>query len=274
MFIALDANKNRISIENATKENQYFCPICGAPLTIRATDSLAVRTHFAHKRGTECLDNWTHDMSEWHLNWQQQFPVENREVVIEKNGVKHRADIFINNTVIEFQHSPITADEIAERNNFYLDCGYQVIWVFDATDKVKNTVGHSIDPMKCGENDLCWKRAKREFTAPTPPKVFTFVQYKTYISNSWRQTQEAEIMLLLKKNSPKNFSFIKTYRHMTRDNFLKGFGLLENHNIPSFIQIIISTINPQRPEQPKTAKKSIGINAWIAQNRPKRRWRL
>lgn len=41
MFIALDDYGNRISIENATKDNQYFCPICGELLTIRATDSLA-----------------------------------------------------------------------------------------------------------------------------------------------------------------------------------------------------------------------------------------
>lgn len=112
MFIALNANGERVSIENVTKENQYFCPICGELLTIRATDSLAVKTHFAHKRGTICYDDWTHDMSEWHLSWQQLFPEQYREVVIEKNGIKHRADICINNTVIEFQHSPITGKKL------------------------------------------------------------------------------------------------------------------------------------------------------------------
>ena len=104
MFIALDTNRNRISIENAIKGNQYFCPICGEILTIRATESLAVKTHFAHKRGTICYDDWKHDMSEWHLSWQRQFPEQYREVVIEKNGIKHRADICINGTVIEFHH--------------------------------------------------------------------------------------------------------------------------------------------------------------------------
>lgn len=149
MFIALDVNGNRISIENATKDSQYFCPICGEPLTIRATNSLAVKTHFAHKRGTICYDDWTHDMSEWHLSWQQRFPEQYREVVIEKNGIKHRADICIGNTVIEFQHSPITREEIAKRNLFYISCGYQVVWVFDATDKIINRIEDSIDPMKC-----------------------------------------------------------------------------------------------------------------------------
>ena len=199
MFIALDDYGNRISIENATKDNQYFCPICGELLTIRATDSLAVRTHFAHKRGTICYDDWTHDMSEWHLSWQRRFPEEYREVVIEKNGIKHRADICINNTVIEFQHSPITGEEIAKRNNFYLYCGYQIVWVFDATDKIKNWIEDSIDPMKCRDDDLCWKRAKQQFAIKMPPQVTIYLQYKTCISNPQYANQEFDIMLLLTK---------------------------------------------------------------------------
>ena len=89
MFIALDSNKNRVSIENAEKGVQYFCPICGEPLIIRAKDSVAVKPHFAHKKGTDC-DDFSHDMSEWHLNWQRQFPEECREVVVENNGKKQK----------------------------------------------------------------------------------------------------------------------------------------------------------------------------------------
>ena len=235
MFIALDANKNRISIENATKGNEYFCPICGEPLIVRATDSLAVRTHFAHKRGTMCLDDWTHDMSEWHLAWQQKFPEENREVVIEKDGVKHRADIFIKNTVIEFQHSPITAEEIAKRNNFYISCGYNVVWVFDATDKIMNYVGNSIDPMQCRENDLCWKRAKQQFITPMPPKVTTFLQYKTFTTRF--PNQATDVMIQLTNCAPKKFTFFKTGLYILQDNFLKEYGALSDSR-----ELPISTI--------------------------------
>ena len=52
------------------------------------------------------------------------------------------ADVLINGYVIEFQHSPISRDEIKERNEFYTNCGYKVIWVFDANDKIKNTLCH------------------------------------------------------------------------------------------------------------------------------------
>ena len=140
----LSANKKtgeRILIANAIKGEEYFCPICGEPLIVKAKSSEAVKPYFSHIKGTLCKDAWQYDMSEWHRAWQEKFPEECREVVLENNGIKHRADVFINNTVIEFQHSPITHEEILERNAFYLSCGYPVVWVFDATApsyKIKN----------------------------------------------------------------------------------------------------------------------------------------
>ena len=74
-------------------------------------------------------------MSEWHSQWQAQFPVGNREVVVEHLGQKHRADVMACGYVIEFQHSPITAEEFEERNNFYLSYGKKVIWMFDFVDE-------------------------------------------------------------------------------------------------------------------------------------------
>ena len=108
MFIALNKNNKRVSIDNANINEQYFCPVCGATLTIKAVDSLAIKKHFAHKKGIICYDDFTNDMSDWHLTWQNRFPEQYREVVIEKDGEKHRADICINNTIIEFQHSNIS----------------------------------------------------------------------------------------------------------------------------------------------------------------------
>ncbi len=195
MFIACDENQNRIFIEKAVDQKQYFCPICGEPVSIRAKNSLAIRRHFAHHPGTECIDDWTHDMSEWHLSWQEKFPEECREVVVKKDGVKHRADVLVNNTVIEFQHSPITSEEIAKRNAFYLSCGYQVVWVFDAEDKICNPRGGSIDPMKCREDDLCWKKAKEQFVQPFPRGVNVFLDYSTEISDPRFSAQKVRIML-------------------------------------------------------------------------------
>ncbi len=276
MFIALNTSGERISIENATKGNQYFCPICGESLTIRAMDSLAVKVHFAHKRGSICYDDWTHDMSEWHLSWQKQFPEQCREVVIEKDGIKHRADILINNTVIEFQHSPIKSEEIAKRNNFYLSCGYQVVWVFDATDKIKNCIEESIDPMKCKNDDLCWKRAKQQFAINIPSKVKIYLQYKTYVSNPQYTNQEIDIMLLLTKISSKDFSFCKTMpSYILPNNFLKQYGIPLD-DVLSITDIIEQTkLYVQRKQEQQNKAKRRQINNILWRNRqPKRRWRL
>lgn len=275
MFIALNANGERISIENASTDTQYYCPICKEPLIIRASESLAVKTHFAHKRGTICYDDWSHDMSEWHLSWQRQFPEQYREVVIDKNGIKHRADVCINNTVIEFQHSPITGEEIAKRNAFYLSCGYQVVWVFDATDKIKNCIEDTIDPMKCREDDLCWKRAKQQFAINIPPQVTIYLQYKTTVSDNMYPNQEFDIMLLLTKISPKDFTFYKTLPfYILPSNFLKQYGIPLD-NVLSVTDIINQTKSYiQQIKSKQEAERNRQLNALMARNIPKRRWRL
>ena len=226
MFVALTYDGKRISIDNAQKDVLYFCPICGEKLTIRAVNSCNVKTHFAHKRGTECLDNWSHDMSEWHLAWQKRFPEECREVVVENDGVKHRADILIGDNVIEFQHSPITFDEIMQRNNFYLSCGYNVVWVFDANDRIKNSLDISIDPMECGDYDLCWKRKSPQFAFEKCHRVKIYLDYKIKLTSSEKLDDERNIMLLIEKMSSKDFAFYKTKNdYILPENFLKEYGI-------------------------------------------------
>lgn len=118
MFTALTENNKRISIDEAIPGESYLCPVCSSPVVVKAASSVNIRTHFAHKKNTPCLDNWKHDMSDWHFDWQSKFPLHNREVIVEKDGIIHRADILINGTVIEFQHSPISSGEFEDRNSF------------------------------------------------------------------------------------------------------------------------------------------------------------
>ena len=132
MYIALDENGNRVEIKNAEKGKDYFCPVCNTPLVIKAGEQRA--KHFAHKAKTDC-DTWA-DMSEWHYAWQEKFSSEYREIVLEYNGSKHRADVLAEHTVIEFQHSAISSKEFKERNQFYTGCGYRVVWVFDMREKL------------------------------------------------------------------------------------------------------------------------------------------
>ena len=212
-------------------------------MIVKATDSLAIRAYFSHKKGTDC-DSFSHDMSDWHLDWQMKFPIENREVVMEKDGIKHRADVFINNTVIEFQHSPITAEEIAKRNEFYLSCGYKVIWIFDADNQLKNGYGESIDPVECRNGGLCWKRAKRQFSNKMPQNVFVFLQYKTVTADPKLKGQPIDVMVLLTEVEPKEIKYFNTqisdsqYLYLRPDYFLKDFGLNQDPQSVSLSAII------------------------------------
>ena len=134
MEFALNNNNERIHASNADKMQVYFCPVCHGKVIPRQGKTNI--DHFAHQ--SKCEDTWTYDMSAWHSAWQKQFPEKNREVVIEHNGEKHRADVMACGYVIEFQHSPITAEEFEERNRFYLNYGKKVIWVFDLSDEFKS----------------------------------------------------------------------------------------------------------------------------------------
>ena len=248
MFIALDGSNQRVSIDTVDKTKQYFCPVCGEKLSIKALDSLSVKAHFAHKKGTECLDTWQHDMSEWHYNWQCLFPEEFREVVVEKDGIKHRADVLINDYVIEFQHSPITATEIMERNTFYLNCGYNVIWVFDANGKIKNSFDKDgcIDPAKLKVGDLEWKRARAEFKDQICKEVSYFIEYNTNISTN--PPSNSNIMLFLTELHPKEIKYLPTifpvgdrdkYIYLIKDYFVRSFlPKKDNDNVMSALDII------------------------------------
>jgi len=102
-----------------------FCPCCGAEVIPKCGE---IKTwHWSHK-SKDC-DPWSEGMTQWHLDWQERFPKECREVTIERDGVVHRADVRLSNgLVIEFQHSPISPQEMREREEFYGN----MIWVFDA----------------------------------------------------------------------------------------------------------------------------------------------
>lgn len=222
MFTALTKDNKRISIECADEGEEYLCPVCGNPVFVKAKESDNVRTHFAHKRNSHCLDDWKYDMSDWHFEWQSKFPIESREVVVGRDGVVHRADILINDTVIEFQHSPISGKKFEERNSFYKNCGYRVVWLFDVTDKME------IDDC----NDLVWKRKTTLFSSMRTGIDALYVQH--YLSGK-------DDLLLVSKVDPKEVHYCKTVYPIMPDNFLKEYGGIQDENILSIQDIFKKT---------------------------------
>lgn len=66
--------------------------------------------------------------SVWHRQWKEAFPISFREKTFysEEQGCHHRADVHTPcGTTIEFQHSPISLQELRSRENFYPN----LVWV-------------------------------------------------------------------------------------------------------------------------------------------------
>ena len=158
MLFALDEEKNRVHIDSTLDNRNYYCPCCGERL-IRKCGTMRIH-HFAHSNFSNCNDYWHYDMSEWHFNWQNKFPKECQEVVKTLNGKTHRADVLLetHKVVFEFQHSDLSSGEFEDRNHFYNNLGYKVIWIFDVADKYDAGL---IDNYK--SNIWSWKKAMRTF---------------------------------------------------------------------------------------------------------------
>ena len=250
MFTALTKDNKRISIEEAVPGETYYCPVCRNLVAVRAANSNNVRTHFAHKRNCLCFDDWKHDMSDWHFEWQSKFPIESREVVVEKDGVVHRADILINDTVIEFQHSPISGEEFESRNNFYKSRGYRVVWLFDATDKMK------ID--ECF--GLVWKRETKRFSC-----MRTWID-AVYVQNYLPDKND---LLLLRELDPKEVRHYKPIYPILPENFLKEYGAIQDENIMSIQTIFEQTreyFDEQKRKEAALAKIRYDLNARSLRN--------
>lgn len=131
MIVAIDKDFNRIHIEDAVVKQECYCPYCGEKLSQKRY--IDRRSHFAHYPNSVCKDSWagTYDMSDWHYDWQNSVPKENQEVLLALGEIKHRADVLIGRTVTEFQRSDMSSKAFSDRNNFYFNLGYKVIWVFD-----------------------------------------------------------------------------------------------------------------------------------------------
>lgn len=158
MFVAKDLDGNRIKVEDAVKEVQYFCPTCNAKVEFH--NGSIRQHHFKHWKKLKCLDNWDHDMSEWHLEWQNHFPVDNQEIIVKDDEEIHRADVICGKTVVEFQHSKMSPEEFQERNAFYTKHGYKIVWLFDLTEEIKN---QKIEKTKKAGNYI-WKYSFTTFS--------------------------------------------------------------------------------------------------------------
>lgn len=123
---------NNIKTE-ATSKAHGFCPVCSSDM--RGYAGPLKINHWKHISAANC-DSWFETETEWHREWKNKFPVEWQETIIEIDKTKHIADIFNPNKklVIEFQNSPISIEELYQREVFY----NKMIWVANVIPFKKN----------------------------------------------------------------------------------------------------------------------------------------
>lgn len=215
MRIALDDNQNRIFIDDAIAKRDYFCPSCGAPLLQRKGE--VRQHHFSHQPNYFCTDSWEreYDMSAWHYEWQNRFPECNQEVLLTWGETKHRADVLIGRTVIEFQHSSLSGAQFNNRNNFYQSLGYKVIWVFDLIEAFEN------EKLTCiNEENI------RRFQWTRPRKTFNDLDIINGQVELFFQIRDSEDDCLVKVTdvSSGGFEEFEAAKSFSKDEFMKYLG--------------------------------------------------
>ena len=132
---------------------------CGTPMDVDGNELIwckgnaQTKPYFRRHRGHY------EPMTEWHFNWQNHF-TDSKERTLQMGRGSHRrtrrADVDLNNdTVIEFQHSPISKDEVSARRSDYQAIGKDIVWVIDANQGVQ--VFHLHNPRVFLEFQQLWK---------------------------------------------------------------------------------------------------------------------
>lgn len=203
------AIKNNKKI-HASPKSIAKCPICKEPVIAKCGDINI--WHWAHKSKKDC-DPWAEPESLWHINWKNEFPKEQQEVTIKQIGqfgiinqydihgnvisksnvwfeapenyVKflknykintHRADILTKeNLIIELQNSPLSSEEINERENFYKN----MIWLLNGKTLCRGIKTRN----KNGIITFRWKH---------PPKSWWEAKKPIYIDFSDTQQEEGK----------------------------------------------------------------------------------
>lgn len=232
MFRANDINGNSIFIDDANKNNKYFCPACNEPLILKIFGTRKKHC-FSHYPRTTCKDNWNYEpMSEWHSNWQNYFDKENQEIWIKGENEVHRADVSIRNYIIEFQHSAISSIEFNKRNKFYTSCNKNVVWIFD----IKNQISINDDGTFNWEKKNIFENTFVDFINYNN-KISVFFEIEKIINDSLYNI----LIPIINFNEKRYFRFKTLNYYIQHLNFLKDY--IDISHFEHFCKCKIPSIN-------------------------------
>ncbi len=223
LTFALDPYDRRVHVDDTVSNMDYFCPVCGTPLIPRRGN--VRRHHFAHKGERLCTDTWSrdYDESDWHLAWQERFPKNNREVTLELGDVRHRADILTGRTVIEFQKSALGPEQFNDRNTFYQDLGYKVVWLYDLREQFRDDLISQVGDMR---PSFTWKDPRKPFRA------YDLKRGNVDLFFQLRDKGDDPCIVRPENVSPDGFEYFDAQRWMDEDDFLSYVGLRNGVCVP------------------------------------------
>jgi competence CoiA-like predicted nuclease len=110
--------------------------VCAYGDPVIAKRGSVVLHHFAHRAGVG--KGHSHDQenkADWHRGMQDRILVRCQETrLVSQNGVVHIADALCDGRVIEYQNSPISEQQIRERELFYTKTiGFDMCWMMCCT---------------------------------------------------------------------------------------------------------------------------------------------
>lgn len=132
-------NGRRIVASKKLKRQDYFCPICGEPVVLRA--GKVKMAHFAHCKNTNCAssegETQEHLLGKKQLyHWTAKKGLRPRyEVYLSE--IQQRPDILLSKEdgtqiALEFQCSPLSIERLMQRNQGYKQLHIQVWWILGA----------------------------------------------------------------------------------------------------------------------------------------------
>ena len=196
-------NSKYIHIDDYKKElsNSIKC-LNGHELVY--VDCINKKKHFRHKNTS---DVFGYPMTEWHAEWQGNFPETEKHFDIKDGQSKKRiADIVLSNKnyIVEIQHSEISYSEIICRTNDYALHGMSLIWIIDG-----NTIDIELEELSDGNfliifhNDWKYKSFTQKYDyilLDVKGKIFKIgvkqVCNKMFLAKEYRTKKEVIIKLL------------------------------------------------------------------------------
>jgi hypothetical protein len=225
-------NSDGLKLTPSAEGLDAFCPCCGEPVIAKLGD---IRVHhWAHKSNSDC-DTFSEGETEWHKTWKSFSYIDNTEVVIEKDGKRHRADaVGRDGIVIEYQHSPISSKDVLARESFY----GKMVWVLDGrlfrfTTPKDKTFLYPLDTHdRKSIGYLNWTHAKKAFLHSAAPIYIDIGNYKLMrvianeesglvLVSSWDQQQFVDDYVVTSGKLGSLYSFLEAYRDKGSQNKLE-----------------------------------------------------